>query len=81
MDVLAGTHRLDAYRTKPSTKISGGAKQDRTADLLNANQALSQLSYSPISYLTEATSRIKTLIIFLRQGICWACLPNIKLLS
>ena len=26
----------------------GGAKQDRTADLLNANQALSQLSYSPI---------------------------------
>ena len=27
---------------------SGGAKQDRTADLLNANQALSQLSYSPI---------------------------------
>ena len=29
-------------------KQSGGAKQDRTADLLNANQALSQLSYSPI---------------------------------
>ncbi len=28
----------------------GGAKQDRTADLLNANQALSQLSYSPIFY-------------------------------
>ena len=24
-----------------------GAKRDRTADLLNANQALSQLSYSP----------------------------------
>ena len=28
---------------------SGGAKQDRTADLLRARQALSQLSYSPIS--------------------------------
>ena len=28
-------------------KISGGAKQDRTADLLRARQALSQLSYSP----------------------------------
>jgi hypothetical protein len=28
--------------------ISGGAKQDRTADLLRARQALSQLSYSPI---------------------------------
>ena len=26
----------------------GGAMRDRTADLLNANQALSQLSYSPI---------------------------------
>ncbi len=27
----------------------GGADRDRTDDLLNANQALSQLSYSPIS--------------------------------
>ena len=26
---------------------NGGAKQDRTADLLRARQALSQLSYSP----------------------------------
>jgi len=26
----------------------GGAKRDRTADLLHAMQALSQLSYSPI---------------------------------
>jgi hypothetical protein len=26
---------------------SGGAGRDRTGDLLNANQALSQLSYSP----------------------------------
>ena len=29
-------------------KINGGAERDRTADLLNAIQALSQLSYSPI---------------------------------
>ena len=29
-------------------RIGGGATRDRTADLLNANQALSQLSYSPI---------------------------------
>lgn len=28
-------------------KIDGGAERDRTADLLNAIQALSQLSYSP----------------------------------
>ena len=27
-----------------------GADRDRTCDLLNANQALSQLSYSPINY-------------------------------
>ena len=26
---------------------NGGAKRDRTADLLRATQALSQLSYSP----------------------------------
>ena len=28
-------------------KISGGARRDRTADLLHAMQALSQLSYGP----------------------------------
>ncbi len=28
--------------------VSGGAKRDRTADLLRARQALSQLSYGPI---------------------------------
>ena len=32
-------------------KENGGAMRDRTADLLDANQALSQLSYSPISHL------------------------------
>ena len=30
--------------------MSGGAGRDRTGDLLNANQALSQLSYSPIPF-------------------------------
>jgi hypothetical protein len=33
-----------SYRPKEET---GGAGRDRTGDLLNANQALSQLSYSP----------------------------------
>ena len=32
----------------PIIKANGGAKRDRTADLLHAMQALSQLSYSPI---------------------------------
>ena len=36
--------------------ITGGAGRDRTGDLLNANQALSQLSYSPLNP-TEARSR------------------------
>ena len=31
--------------------VDGGAKRDRTADLLRARQALSQLSYSPIEFL------------------------------
>ena len=31
----------------------GGAKQDRTADLLRARQALSQLSYSPKHLIKE----------------------------
>ena len=30
-------------------RLIGGAKRDRTADLLRARQALSQLSYSPNS--------------------------------
>ncbi len=33
----------------------GGAKRDRTADLLHAMQALSQLSYSPTCYFTDRT--------------------------
>ena len=32
-----------------SSKVNGGAKRDRTADLLRARQALSLLSYIPIS--------------------------------
>ena len=33
---------------RPGSSNSGGAGRDRTGDLLNANQALSQLSYSPL---------------------------------
>jgi hypothetical protein len=31
----------------------GGADRDRTDDLLNANQALSQLSYSPSGMMKD----------------------------
>ena len=39
----------------------GGDKRDRTADLLNAIQALSQLSYTPMSkrILTEYSAIVK----------------------
>ncbi len=30
--------------------INGGARRDRTADLLRARQALSQLSYGPMAH-------------------------------
>lgn len=43
------TRKIDA---KPGLdakfRRNGGARRDRTDDLLNANQALSQLSYGPI---------------------------------
>ena len=32
------------------TQENGGAMRDRTADLLRARQALSQLSYNPFTY-------------------------------
>ena len=40
----------------------GGARRDRTADLLHAMQALSQLSYGPISggWLVGAGNEIRT---------------------
>ena len=37
----------DAVRDSKSPDLIGGAERDRTVDLLNAIQALSQLSYSP----------------------------------
>ena len=39
---------LFSYENKPLITPFGGDKRDRTADLLNAIQALSQLSYTPV---------------------------------
>ncbi len=36
-------------------RVIGGAMRDRTADLLAASEALSQLSYSPKLHLQEIT--------------------------
>jgi hypothetical protein len=38
---------LPPARFRAATFIGGGGKRDRTADLLHAMQALSQLSYTP----------------------------------
>ena len=43
----ADINKLSLHKLIYSSKL-GGAMRDRTADLLRAKQALSQLSYSPI---------------------------------
>src|SRR5210317_278721 len=42
-----GTRNSSIESTSPIQMGIGGARRDRTADLLHAMQALSQLSYSP----------------------------------
>ena len=43
------SYRPSARHRKSARLEAGGADRDRTDDLLNANQALSQLSYSPLA--------------------------------
>ena len=45
---------MDLEKSTLVTKDFGGATRDRTADLLNAIQALSQLSYDPIMFSLKA---------------------------
>ena len=45
-------------------RIVGGAKRDRTADLLLARQALSQLSYGP-SYAPKSDVCLRSVILLL----------------
>ena len=52
------TSRLSGVRSnhlsyRPIPIKNGGARRDRTDDLLNANQALSQLSYGPMIKLYQ----------------------------
>ena len=54
----------------------GGAKEDRTPDLLNAIQALSQLSYNPDiciagSMLSIYTSKSKELFLIKLNFLCF----------
>ena len=43
----------DELRRKPFGITAGGARRDRTDDLLLAKQALSQLSYGPALAVTQ----------------------------
>ena len=67
------------------TNNFGGAKRDRTADLLLAKQALSQLSYNPIymvglNGLEPSTSRFSRRDTLLRLNpnhlSCLKCFPS-----
>ena len=52
----------------------GGARRDRTDDLLHAMQALSQLSYSPNKLLNILISQTSpTLYIFIYLTKDWEC--------
>ena len=48
----------------------GGDKRDRTADLLNAIQALSQLSYTPVYASSKFLSRRKIVRVELTRKQC-----------
>ena len=68
---------LFSYENKPFIVPFGGDKRDRTADLLNAIQALSQLSYTPRcfgagaprarSIIAEAYANVKHYFCFFRD--------------
>ncbi len=47
--------RKNPFQALPAIVLFGGAERDRTADLVNAIHALSQLSYSPTSGTTINT--------------------------
>ena len=55
---------------------AGGARRDRTDDLLNANQALSQLSYGPEQAGTLSQPVYGATKRSLKQAIWWAWIDS-----
>ena len=53
-------------------QISGGADRDRTGGLLVANQALSQLSYSPLNTVSSFTFPVSNQELETRNCFWWA---------
>ncbi len=58
-----------ALKHKCFKAFSGGDKRDRTADLLNAIQALSQLSYTPVC----GTDKIITVLVLIFNSYFLVC--------
>ncbi len=60
-----------AWNASQAIDLYGGGKRDRTADLLHAMQALSQLSYTPERLRIIATLywRVKRFVRTIRQPI------------
>ena len=57
---LADAKADDGRTCDDDEREFGGARRDRTADLLHAMQALSQLSYGPILDDTAVGRRVET---------------------
>ena len=52
-----GDRSIQGPQTRAFEAVCGGGKRDRTADLLHAMQALSQLSYTPKTYVLLLSKR------------------------
>ncbi len=48
---------MNKASTQLALSVIGGARRDRTVDLLHAMQALSQLSYSPVKQCASFSDR------------------------
>ena len=58
IELFLAQNKEKVLKTRVFRTFCGGDKRDRTADLLNAIQALSQLSYTPIFGLPSISFRI-----------------------
>ena len=63
---------LQTMTTVESDRESGGGERDRTDDLLVANQALSQLSYTPDLTLEYQMAKSRAASLSTRHLIWWA---------
>ena len=72
LSFVLSTGKEESLETKwfQGFPLIGGDKRDRTADLLNAIQALSQLSYTPVYASSKFLSRRKIVRVELTRKQC-----------